>query len=65
MPTPSTGPPRGPLHRLWHWAVTPPPPGSYPNPVGGFAGLLHPYRRLVLLVALVAVPVLVVVDLVT
>lgn len=36
-----------------------------PNPAGGFEGLLFPYRRWVLLAALIAIPVLIVISILT
>ena len=38
---------------------------SYPNPVGGFAGLLFPWRRAVFLVAVPLAAVLIVISVLT
>jgi hypothetical protein len=38
---------------------------DYPNPVGGFANILYPVRGYILLAAIVLIPVLVIVSILT
>jgi hypothetical protein len=45
--------------------VHPPAKADFPNPVGGFANILYPVRRYILLAAIVLIPVLVLVSILT
>jgi hypothetical protein len=42
--------------------VQPPAKADFPNPVGGYANLLYPLRGYILLAALVLIPILVLVS---
>lgn len=53
------------VRRLWRRLRTERNDATYPNPAGGLAGLLFPYRRLVTAVAIVLILVLVVVSVLT